>query len=251
MIRSISFEASFVDISLLGDASPAGKKAQLTTNDLLLQDIARIYFEQIAATIQRDMPPSKTQFQISTLDEDSSLYSYGPQIQGGEFQLTIDHTAATLIPLNLLNVPLLRINCFDMRGLLFMAGLSPETPGIGEGKISHDLLLCHQCVSYGITSHSSGIPIKIYTDCKIACDALDINYGLIMNESIPLLMECIQRLLPPPPELEEIGEEVNLDYDFHPHISFLTLLFSFFVVERQDGASHLVGQFEVLHTWQH
>ena len=223
LIRSISFETSFLDISLLGYASPAGKKAQLTTNDLLLQDVARIYFEQIKATIQRDMPPSKTQSQISTLDEDTSLYSYGPQIQGGELQLTIAQTVATLIPLNL-SIPLVTITSFHMGGLLFMAGLSPETPGIGKGRISHDLLLCHQCVSYGITSHSSGIPIKIYTNCKIICDRLDLNYGLIMNESIPLLMECIQRLLPPPPELEAIKTAPltwwdNLRFFIHGNIS--------------------------------
>jgi hypothetical protein len=54
------------------------------------------------------------------------------------------------------------------------------------------------CCSYGVSLHSAGIPVKVYTDCTVVCNELDVSYGPVMNTSIPQLMECIQRLLPPP-----------------------------------------------------
>lgn len=205
---SIQVAFSFLDISLLDDVSCADSKARF---DLVLQDIARIYCESIHVEIERDTPPSITQPQITALDEDTtSTYAYGPSVQGGQIRrLTVDHAVATLIPLNL-HIPLLRIDSFDMTGYLFLTGICPETSGIIKGRTSNDLLLCHHSLSsnrseklhcgccYGIQSNSNGIPTKVYTDCKVRCIELDVNYGPVMNLSIQPLMECIQRLLPPP-----------------------------------------------------
>jgi hypothetical protein len=202
---------SFLDLSLLDDTSVGDNKAPI--NDLLLQDIARAYFESIHLSIERNTPPNITQSQIAALDEDtSSAYSYGPSIHGGKLHLTVDHAVATLIPLNL-SIPLVRISSFDMNGYLFLTGLSSETKRAGQSRTSNDLLMCHHCLSfkynqghqsecgccYGIVSHSSGIPVKVYSDSKVECCEFDVNYGSVLNSSIPQLMQCIQRLLPPSP----------------------------------------------------
>jgi hypothetical protein len=216
---------SFLDISLLDDTSRENNYVSLEMDDLVLQDVARVYFESINVEIERNAPPPITQSQIAALDEDTScMYTYGPSIQGGQLRkVTIDHVVVTLIPLNL-SAPMVRIKNFDMTGFLFLTGISADTPGIGEGKINDDLLLCHHvfslpssrsshehhCGCYGISSHSSGIPVKLYTDCKVRCNELDVTYGQVMNLSIAPLMECIQRLFPPPqPGLDDqIGKQL-------------------------------------------
>ena len=192
--------------------------ASNSVDDLALHDIARIYFEQLDVSIERNTPPRTTQSIIAALDEDASSYTYGPSIQGGRLHLTINHATATLFPLNLAT-PLARINDFDMKGHLFLSALSTDTPGIGKGRTSSDVLMCHHCLAYGydkieqrkhkccygITSHSSGIPVKVYTSCHIRCSELDANYGPVMNLSIAPLIECIQRLLPPSPPEDQNG----------------------------------------------
>eukprot|EP00804_Cyclotella_cryptica_P024791 CCRYP_001753-RD/>CCRYP_001753-RD protein AED:0.03 eAED:0.03 QI:226/1/1/1/1/1/7/24/2613 len=207
-LMSIQVTFSFVDVSLMDYASLAGSS---TRDELLLQDVARAYFESFDVAIERNTPPEVIQSQISVLDEDkTSVYSYGPTIQGGDMHLNIHHLVATLIPLNLTS-PLVCVNRFDMAGSLFLSGLSPDTPGIGEGRKSDVLILCHhgfmpsggfserECgCCYGISFPSNGIPVKLYVDCTVHCVELDASYGQVMKSSIPQLMECIQRLLPPP-----------------------------------------------------
>lgn len=211
-------------MSLLDDAScySYNEISPATMNGMLLQDVFRAYFESIDVAIERDTPPEVIQSTIAALDEDKTLaYTYGPTIQGGRLRLTMDHAVATLVPLNLA-IPLLCINGFDMIGPLFLSGLSPDTPGIGEGRTNDSLLLCHHGLSpsshscgsracgcyYGIQTHSSGIPVKVYIDSKLKFRELDVSYGPVMNLSIPRLMECIQRLLPPAPQNtdKETGE---------------------------------------------
>lgn len=191
--------------------SCADKKSPSIRDELLLRDVARAYFESIDVTIERKSPPEVIQSQISSLDEDkTSVYTYGPTIQGGELRVDINHLVVTLIPLNL-SSPSVCINGFYMVGSLFLSGLRPDTPGIAEGRKSDALILCHHVFMtsdrfekrncgccYSISCHSSGIPVKLYADCKVHCTELDASYGQVMNSSIPQLMECIQRLLPPP-----------------------------------------------------
>ena len=216
LFRSIEVVFSFLDIALLDDVSSFDRCSAVLSDNVLLQDIARAYFEKVSISIERNTPPGITQSQIAALDEDTaSTHVYGPTIQGGKIHLTIDHAVATLIPLNL-SMPLVVISNFDMNGNLYLTGISPG-PDIGEERTSNDLLLCHhsfgphlpQCgCCYGVTSHSSSIPVKIYIDCKVTCDELDANYGPVMNFSIPLLMKCIERLLPPPlPNDEQTGKQ--------------------------------------------
>lgn len=215
LLRSINASFSFVDASLLDVASLTNNHAKKRIDDLALQDIARIFFEQLDVSIERNTPPSTTQSIIAALDEDASCYTYGPSIQGGQLHVTIDHAIATLIPLNLVT-PLARINTFDMEGHVFLTAVSPDTPGIEKGRTNRRLLMCHHCLAYredeiehkccyGITSQSSRVPVKVYTSCHIRCSELDANYGPVMNLSIAPLIECIQRLLPPSPAEDQNG----------------------------------------------
>eukprot|EP00970_Alexandrium_tamarense_P018659 scaffold13358_cov198-Alexandrium_tamarense.AAC.22 len=201
-LMTITGMVSFLDISLLGDGGSG-------ITDDTLHDVARAYFEGLNLSIERNSPPELTQSHITALDEDTLVYTYGPSIQGGLLQMTIDHFVFMLLPLNLAT-PLVRINDFAINGSLYLTGLSPSTPGIQEGRTVKSLLLCHHmarecgghggcfCCSYGVSLHSAGIPVKVYTDCTVVCSELDVSYGPVMNTSIPQLMECIQRLLPPP-----------------------------------------------------
>ncbi len=123
--------------------------------------------------------------------------------------LTIGHIVSTLRPLNLAT-PLFRINYLDMNGFLYLAGISPTTTGVTKGKQVTSSLFCHHgcilegendcCCSYGVSLYSAGIPVKLYTDCNVCCQELEISYGPVMNPSIPRFMECLQRILPPPPK---------------------------------------------------
>ena len=205
----------FLDISLMvndPDAEHSIHAYSTPTKRSILRDEFRICLEAAEVLIERNAPPEWTQSHLNALDEDdSSTYSYGPAIQGGLICLTIQHVLCKLHPLNLAT-PLVRIDDFAINGDLHLAGLSPTTLGIQEGKTQTFLLLCHHnslkvnsenhrrcCCCYGVSLHSAGIPVKLYVDARVTCGGLDISYGPVMTHSIPLMMECIKRILPPPP----------------------------------------------------
>ena len=214
-MMSIKCIIPFLDVALM-NPSPDAKHHSLIgsysppTSQSFLRDELRLCLEAVDVSIERNTPPEITQSQINALDEDdSSIFDFGPSIQGGEIYLTMNHVVCTLHPLNLAT-PLIRVNDLTVDGILYLAGLSPTTPEIQEGKTITSSLSCHhnfstnarqcKCCCYGVSFHSTGIPVKLYSDCKVFCEDLDISYGPVLNPSIPRLMECLQRLLPPPPK---------------------------------------------------
>ncbi|KAL9191115.1 hypothetical protein ACHAXT_000821 [Thalassiosira profunda] len=210
-LMSIKCTIPFLDATLMGKNPDAD--TPITPKRNMYRDELRIAFEGAEISIERNTPPEWTQATINALDEDdSSTYVYGPAIQGGLMSATVQHLMVTLHPLNLAT-PLTRIDDFALSGYLFMVGLSPTTPGIQEGKTVTSKLLCHHshsscvaepscsqrqcCCGYGVSMHSAGIPVKVYADGRVTCRVLDVSYGPCMNRSVPRLMECIERILPP------------------------------------------------------
>ncbi len=174
----------------------------LDDEKLRLRDEVSLFIEAGKLLIERNTPPELTQHQLNKIDEDkTSRYSYGPVVQGGYLQLSIGHLMFTVHPLNIAT-PMVRIGNFSINGCLYLAGLSPTTPGIKEAVEVNSMLLCHHrgncCCQYGVSVDAAGIPVKLYTDCRIHCDELDVNYGPVMGPSMPRLQECFKRILPPP-----------------------------------------------------
>jgi hypothetical protein len=170
-------------------------------NDRLRDEVC-LFIESGNLLIERNTPPELIQKQLNNLDEDiTSQFSYGPMIQGGNIQLSISHLMFTVHPLNIAS-PLVRIGNFRINGCLFLAGLSPNTPGITEGVVVNSLLLCHHrgqcCCPYGVTVNDARIPVKLYTESRIDCDDLDITFGPVMGPSMRRLQECFKRILPSP-----------------------------------------------------
>ena len=181
-------------ISLLG--------VDLEAENMRLRDEVSLFIEAGKLSIERNTPPELTQKQLNNIDADNtSRYSYGPVVQGGDMQLSIRHLMFTVHPLNIAT-PMVRIGNFSINGCLYLAGLSPSTPGIKRSVEVNSLLLCHHrgdcCCPYGVSFDAAGIPVKLYTDSIIHCDELDVNYGPVMIPSMPRLQECFKRILPPP-----------------------------------------------------
>ncbi len=167
-----------------------------------LRDEVSLFIEAGKLTIERNTPPELTQEKLNNIDEDNySRYSYGPVVQGGDMKLSISHLMFNVHPLTIA-APMVRIGNFSINGCLFLAGLSPTTPGIKENvNVNYRLLWHHRgncCCPYGVSVDASGIPVKVYTDSIIHCDELDVNYGPVMGPSMPRLQECFKRILPPP-----------------------------------------------------
>mmetsp|Transcript_4382 Transcript_4382/g.9134 ORF Transcript_4382/g.9134 Transcript_4382/m.9134 type:complete len:1753 (-) Transcript_4382:32-5290(-) len=174
----------------------------IDAENLRLRDEVSLFIEAGKLSIERNTPPELTQQKLNDIDEDkSSRYSYGPVVQGGDMQLSISHLMFNVHPLNIA-APMVRIGNFSINGCLYLAGLSPVTPGIKESVQVNSMLLCHHrgncCCPYGVTVDASGVPVKVYTDSIIHCDELDVNYGPVLGPSMPRLQECIKRILPPP-----------------------------------------------------
>ena len=167
-----------------------------------LREEVSLFIENGKLLIERNSPPELTQQLLNNIDEDrTARYNFGPIVQGGQLKLSICQLMFNVHPLNI-SVPMVRIGNFSITGCLFLAGLSPTTPGIKEGSRITSKLLCHHqgncCCPYGIPTYNSGIPVKLYTDSRIHCDELDVNYGPVLNPSMPRLNVCFKRLLPSP-----------------------------------------------------
>lgn len=167
-----------------------------------LRDEVSLFIESCELTIERNTPPELTQVRLNKLDEDStSEYTYGPVVQGGDIQLSVAHLMFTVHPLNVAT-PMVRIGNFSINGCLYLAGLCPTTPGIKQGAMIKSKLICHHrgqcCCPFGVEVFATGVPVKLYTESKLHCDELDVNYGQVMGPSMPRLQECIKRILPPP-----------------------------------------------------
>ncbi|KAL3827066.1 hypothetical protein ACHAXA_007573 [Cyclostephanos tholiformis] len=214
-LMSIKCNIPLLDVSLT-DFDPGTYRSAGTS---ILREEFRILFEALEVSIERNEPPSWTQAQINSLDEDdSSTHLYGIQILGGFIRLAVKNIMCMIYPLSLVN-PLLRINDFAINGYFYLAALSPTTPGVQAGKTVASLLLCHhnhstgncltahqyrQCsCCYGVSLHSTGIPVKLYVDGQVTCGRLNLMFGSVLSDSIPRLMECVQRLLPPKSEPDD------------------------------------------------
>lgn len=167
-----------------------------------LRNEVSLFIESGELTIERNTPPELTQVRLNKLDEDStSEYTYGPAVQGGDIQISVAHLMFTVHPLNVAT-PFVRVGNFSINGCLYLAGLCPTTPGIKEGAIIKSKLICHHrgqcCCPFGVEVFATGVPVKLYTESKLHCDELDVNYGQAMGPSMPRLQECIKRILPPP-----------------------------------------------------
>jgi len=195
-----SFSISFLDVDF-------------DVENLRLRDEVSLFIEAGKLLIERNTPPELTQQQLNNIDEDKTArYSYGPVVQGGDLQLSIGHLMFTVHPLNIAT-PMVRICNFSINGCLYLAGLSPVTPGIKEGVEVNAKLLCHHrgncCCPYGVLVESTGIPVKLYTDSRIHCGELDVNYGPVMGPSMPRMQECIKRVLPPPKDDDVFQEPLT------------------------------------------
>ena len=225
-LLSIKCSIPFLDIALM-DYDPGFEHSSGTN---IVRDESRIFFESAEVSIERSEPPSWTQIQINSLDEDdSSTHLYGPQTQGGFICLTVKHVLCMLYPLTLVN-PLLRIDEFAINGYLHLAALSPATPEVQEGKTITSLLLCHHnrstgncfshcCCCYGVSLYSAGLPVKLYIDGQIKCGGLNLMFGSVLSDSISRLMECIQRLLPPSPKAEP-GDVITAQLTWWDNVRF-------------------------------
>ena len=213
-LMSIKCTIPLLDISLM-DIDPVSNQSAGTS---ILREEFRILFENSEVSIERNQPPSFLQGQINSLDEDdSSTHLYGQQIQGGFVRLAVKHVMCMIYPLSL--DPLLRINDFSFNGYFYLAALSPTTPGIQAGKTVTSLLLCHHnhstgnclaahkhrqcCCCYGVSLHSTGIPVKLYVDGRVMCGGFNLMFGSVLSVSIPRLMDRVQLLLPPKSEPED------------------------------------------------
>jgi hypothetical protein len=102
-LLSIICVIPFLDISLV-NYDPCFEHSSGTN---ILKDEFCIFFESAEVLIEQSEPPSWTQTQINSLDEDnSSTHLYGPNTQGGFICFTVKHVMCILYPLTLVN-PLL------------------------------------------------------------------------------------------------------------------------------------------------
>lgn len=238
-LMSIKCSFSLLDVSLMGDDPNSevtimvpGDSSVTPSQPSILRDEFRILFEGTDVSIERNAPPEWTQNQINGLDEDDSTYLFSSS-QGGLMSLSMNRVSCALHPLDLGN-PLLRVDDFAMNGYLHLAGLCPTNPGVQEGKIVKSFLFCHHnhsadrclsaqelrscCCCYGVSLYSSGLPVKVYSDCRVTFGQFHIVYGSVMNNSIPRFMECIQRMLPPPSKSS--GQEVSIPLSWWDNIRF-------------------------------
>jgi len=190
----------------------------------------KFYLKGFDVKIKRHTPPDVTQNQIRKMDEDTSrLFAYGPMIQGGVFDIHIKRVINTLHPLNLAT-PLGDITNWQIKGLIYLAPLSPEMKGLVGGKEFCVPVKCHHSNSQSLKSSntqcscdhatintSRNIPVKIYHDLAISSDEVHSTYGDILMPSISPLMNIIQRLIPKPPlidprEIQIVNETPDLDW---------------------------------------
>ncbi len=147
---------------------------------------------------------------LRDLDEDKSRkHRYGPVIQGGFFNLSIDHVMCVLHPLNMA-LPLGDIKNLTLSGLIYLASLHPETKGLGKKRKLCVPVKYHQSAEqsfhkydYGVTLESDSAPAKIYYDVKLRSDDVHSNYGPILNQAIPALVQITQRFIPSPPFIDQ------------------------------------------------
>ena len=237
---SIKCRISVLDISLMGYNPESEVSITVSDDECLapslpniLRDEFRILFQGTDVSIERNAPPEWTQNQINGLDEDdSTTYLFGSS-QGGLMCLSIKHVSCALHPLNL-GDPLFRMDDFTMNGYLHLAGLCPTNPGVQEGKIVKSVIFCHHtrvaksCVPtnkvracsccYGVSLYSSGLPVKLYSNLRVTFGQFHMLFETVMNNSIPRLMECIQRLLPPPSKSS--GDEITVPLTWWDNVRF-------------------------------
>ena len=175
----------------------------------------------VKVNIKRNSPPTVTQMLLNELDEDKSFtHCYGPVIQGGDLNVSVNNLICILHPLTIAT-PLALIQHLKITGLFFLAGLSPLTKDLIHRETYCIPVKCHhiECNSqdhstlscmYGVELQSNSIPVKIYFDINFAVDKISSTYGMVIGNEIPALMEIIQRLIPPPPPLPVQAEAVPL-----------------------------------------
>jgi hypothetical protein len=241
------------------------------TNGLL--ERLRIHIKSFDCTIDRTTPRKITQEHLNELDEDKSYtHLYGPVVQGGDFDLSMNQLHCILHPLHMAT-PLISFNNFRAIGLLYLAGLDPRSPQVRPKREIILPVRCHHgksatgprnhsCpCSYGIQLYSTGIPIKIFHDMSISCGDLNFTYGKVMTSAIPELLLITRRLTPAPcvpqyPPSEptlSLSWWDNLRYQFHGRVRLTAELFSFlwlFDSEFDDHRSLLVtsSSFVLQHT---
>ena len=132
-LMTIKCSIPFFDVSLTDYV----RNSETSTTTKILRDVYRTCFETVEVVIERSTPPQMIQAQINEFDEDdSSTHEYGPQVQGGLFCLNVKHVICILHPLTLVN-PLIRVDNYAINGILYLATLSPNTPGVQGGNINH------------------------------------------------------------------------------------------------------------------
>lgn len=191
---SIKFSAPFLSIIALRDADPSDPVDRSGRQEEL-----GLCIENLEFGVERNCPPSHTQSQIRSFDEDGSDdIAYGPVIQGGLMTIYIESVFFSLRPLNLA-LPLAMISNLRLSGYLFLCEVDQSCQVVQGRPVIHRLN--HQGQSdYCLTTYASGIPVKVYTDSDLTCAEISANWGQVMGMSVPRLMECIARILPPPPE---------------------------------------------------
>lgn len=246
-LMNISLEIPILDVHFLEAASSIhnGKNTRFgkpRMHDPFL-DRWRFLIKGFNVKIRRHTPPEVTQNQLRSLDEDKTRnYVYGPMVQGGEFHIGFDRVINTLHPLNLVT-PLGDITNWQIKGLLYLAPLSPKMKYFIDGRKTCIPVKCHHLGSdcgcdYAVSKFSRGIPVKIYYDLNLTSDYLHSTYGDIIQPSIEGLMDIIKRLIPKPPlndprDPAKISSDPdltwwdNLRFQFHGAFKWKMKKFSF------------------------
>ena len=161
--------------------------------------------------------------------------------------LNIDHVMCTLHPLNMA-LPLGDIKKLKLTGLIYLAALHPSTAGLGERKkfcvpVKHHHFLKQSTMElsrhdYGIILESDAAPVKIYYDTELSSEDVSSNYGTILNDAIPALVEITQRFIPSAPFVDQrykVPKDVspplspwdNMRHQFHGKFSWKVKKVSF------------------------
>ena len=255
---SIKFSVPFLSIIALRDADPLGPVDRSGRQEEL-----GLCFEGLEFGVERNSPPSYTQTQILSFDEDGSDdIVYGPVIQGGLMTIRIEHVFFTLRPLNLA-LPVATISNLRLSGYLFLCGVDHQSCQVVQGRPVIHRLNHHGRSDYCLASYASGIPVKLYTDSDLSCSEISANWGQVMRMSVPRLVECIKRIVPPPPEpvagILPLAWWDNVRFFVHGSIKLTSAVLEFrWLLDSVDNAdecillhcsklciNHSVGRFEV------
>jgi len=211
-----------------------------------LVDRLRFSMEDFTLKIDRFTPPSLTKTHLNELDEDPNENLYGLN-KGGELRLNARNLVISIHPLSR-EIPLFALQNCQLNGFLYLTTLHQSSPSLpAPTHKQHPISSFFPSTrprSNGVTLKFLGIPTKVYIDLNLKSSLLEVNYGAVMIPHMLLLDKVIERMTPPPSDVQaaklqpRIGWWDNIRYWIHGKINIQTNIFIFrHLLDRVENSS--------------